>query len=313
MSTQTGAYTLTLADRFSRLSKTDATPNTVTIPPHSSVKFRVGDWVDVCQMGIGITTIVQGSGVTVLAPAGVLQLNSQYATVRLIQVSLDTWVIDRGIVGQAPSGGANPDPSIVAQTSTDSGITAVTTHIINFTAATAGSDLFVAFRGGAVSNAPSSPTAGWTLVKEAYGGSSSVGIHIYSKLNCAGGETSFQYTTAGGEATAMQHWEVSGLLSHAVDKVPAAVDNTSNAAATTLHMTTTGQLTAAKEFVLFAVSVSSSTPANTTCDESFQVRNAATQFRMQCADVITVDTTAKDPTLTWTGGARAIGISASFQ
>jgi len=60
---QTASYTFVLADGNNTLvTLSNASANTVTIPPNSSVAFPVGTVLNFAQTGAGQTTITQGSG-----------------------------------------------------------------------------------------------------------------------------------------------------------------------------------------------------------------------------------------------------------
>lgn len=89
---QTGtAYTLVLGDKNSIVTMTNASSNTLTIPPHSSVAFAVGTIITVAQRGAGQTLIVGGAGVTVNSRGGLSHIAGQYGYVTLIQVATDVW------------------------------------------------------------------------------------------------------------------------------------------------------------------------------------------------------------------------------
>ena len=83
-------YTTVLSDDAAFIRMTSSSPNTVTIPPNSSVAYPVGASLTVRQDGSGQTTIVQGSGVTINSPS-TLNLRVQGSTVQLLQISTNTW------------------------------------------------------------------------------------------------------------------------------------------------------------------------------------------------------------------------------
>lgn len=87
---QTANYTLALTDINGLVRMNVAAPNTVTVPPSSSVAFPVGSVISVRQVGVGTTTIAAGAGVLITTPGG-LVLSSQYATIQLINVANNTW------------------------------------------------------------------------------------------------------------------------------------------------------------------------------------------------------------------------------
>lgn len=89
--TQTGtSYTLVLDDLEKLVTMDNASANTLTVPPNSSVAFAVNAQVLVAQLGAGQTTIVAGSGVTL---RGTLTIASQYEAVSLIQIATDEWLV----------------------------------------------------------------------------------------------------------------------------------------------------------------------------------------------------------------------------
>ena len=105
INSQTGTtYTLALTDGFSNknfplLSASNASDQMVTVPPHSSVAFPVGEKVDLTQQGAGRVILVPGSGVTLNSADGNV-LNKQYSFGTLIQTAQDIWTI----VGQHLTG-----------------------------------------------------------------------------------------------------------------------------------------------------------------------------------------------------------------
>lgn len=95
INTQTGTgYTLALTDKGYCVEMNNASSNTLTIPPDSSVAFAIGTTLLIRQMGTGNTTIAAGSGVTIRNPHLTLKLAKQYATVSLHKRGADEWCID---------------------------------------------------------------------------------------------------------------------------------------------------------------------------------------------------------------------------
>ena len=92
---QTGTtYTLVLTDASKVITMTNASANTLTIPPNSSVAIPVGHMVEVWQIGAGQTTIAAGSGVTIsYNTANTLKLAAQYSGCSLRKVGTDTWYL----------------------------------------------------------------------------------------------------------------------------------------------------------------------------------------------------------------------------
>lgn len=97
---ETASYTLTLGDAGGTVEMNVGSANNLTVPPNSSVAFPVGTVVEVCQIGSGQTTIVEGSGVTVQTPE-TLVLTGQWSTVSLRKRATDEWVL-AGDVEAAP-------------------------------------------------------------------------------------------------------------------------------------------------------------------------------------------------------------------
>lgn len=83
------SYTLVLGDQDAIVRMNNSSPNTVTVPPESSVDFPVGAVVMVSQVGTGTTSIAAGSGVTLNAAA--TSLTEQWASASLVKVAADTW------------------------------------------------------------------------------------------------------------------------------------------------------------------------------------------------------------------------------
>ena len=92
---QTGTtYTLVLADASKHVSMTNASANTITIPPNSAVAFPVGTKVFITQGGAGSTTIAAGAGVTLSAPASVTAAIGEINGSRVIQkVGVNEWLL----------------------------------------------------------------------------------------------------------------------------------------------------------------------------------------------------------------------------
>jgi hypothetical protein len=88
---QAGNYTATiddwLTDTITTMSSSSA--NNYIIPLNSSVNFPIGTQLLVAQEGLGQTTIVATSGVTINAVG--LSISSRYKSVALIQVALNEW------------------------------------------------------------------------------------------------------------------------------------------------------------------------------------------------------------------------------
>ena len=94
---QTASYTAVLADGNNTLvTLSNASANTFTIPPNSSVAFPVGTILNFAQTGAGQTTITQGSGVTITstgATASAPKTRVQYSGATAIQTTANNWLV----------------------------------------------------------------------------------------------------------------------------------------------------------------------------------------------------------------------------
>ena len=86
-------YTLILTDSGKLVEMNNASANTLTVPPNSSVAFPVGSQILVLQTGAGQTTVAAGAGVTVNSKDGNLKLSAQWCGVTLIKRATDVWVV----------------------------------------------------------------------------------------------------------------------------------------------------------------------------------------------------------------------------
>lgn len=92
--TQTGTtYTLVIGDASKVVEMNNASANTLTVPPNSSVAFPIGSIVEVYQYGVGQTTIAAGAGVTIRSAGAKLKITSQYSSVTLRKRATDEWVL----------------------------------------------------------------------------------------------------------------------------------------------------------------------------------------------------------------------------
>jgi hypothetical protein len=91
---QTGTtYTLALADDGKVVEMNNASANTLTVPPNSSVAFPVGTQILVLQTGAGQTTLAPDTGVTINSKDGNLKLSAQWCAATLIKRATDVWVV----------------------------------------------------------------------------------------------------------------------------------------------------------------------------------------------------------------------------
>jgi hypothetical protein len=98
INSQTGTtYTLVLGDAGKYIRLNNASDITVTVPPNSSVAFDVGTVITGIQIGAGVVTLDEGSGVTLNALDDGLSTAGQYAAIQLIKVATDTWDVIGGV------------------------------------------------------------------------------------------------------------------------------------------------------------------------------------------------------------------------
>ena len=94
---QTASYTFALTDGNNTfVTINNASANTATIPPNSSVAFPVGTILNFAQTGAGQTTITQGSGVTITstgATPSAPKTRVQYSACSAIQTSANNWLV----------------------------------------------------------------------------------------------------------------------------------------------------------------------------------------------------------------------------
>lgn len=91
---QTGTtYTLVAADAGKMITMSNASANTLTVPPNSSVAFATNTRIDVIQYGAGQTSIAAGSGVTIRSSGSKLKLTGQYSAASLWKKGTDEWIL----------------------------------------------------------------------------------------------------------------------------------------------------------------------------------------------------------------------------
>lgn len=95
---QFASYTITASDvsnaanGYPIVTINNASANTLTIPPNSSVAIGVGKKIDFIQDGVGQTTITAGAGVTLHGTPG-LKCRAQYSPVSIVKRSTDVWYV----------------------------------------------------------------------------------------------------------------------------------------------------------------------------------------------------------------------------
>lgn len=98
--TYTSSTTLGLNNAGKLVIMNVASSNNVTVPPNASVNFQLGTVIHILQYGLGQTTIVAGSGVTILANNGNLVMGSageELITGKLTKIDTNTWLFENNI------------------------------------------------------------------------------------------------------------------------------------------------------------------------------------------------------------------------
>ena len=95
---QTGTtYTFVLTDANNTLvTASNASAQTYTIPPNSSVAYPIGSQINIIQIGAGQVSFAQGSGVTIAstgATSTAPKLRVQYSVATAIKVNTDSWYV----------------------------------------------------------------------------------------------------------------------------------------------------------------------------------------------------------------------------
>jgi hypothetical protein len=90
---QTASYTAVLTDDGKLVTMSNASANTFTVPPNSSVAFGIGTQINIAQLGAGSTSIVAGAGVTLNSAGAKLTLDAQYAICTCVKTDTNTWFV----------------------------------------------------------------------------------------------------------------------------------------------------------------------------------------------------------------------------
>ena len=85
--------TLVLGDAQNIVESNNASANTLTVPPNSSVAFPVGTSIALAQYGAGKTAVAAGAGVTIRSADNYLKLRVRYSTATLYKRGTDEWVL----------------------------------------------------------------------------------------------------------------------------------------------------------------------------------------------------------------------------
>jgi len=97
---QTGTtYTFVIGDANSCVTSSNASAQTVTLPPNSSVAFPVGTTLTLEQLGAGVTTLSPGASVTIQSPqagsstSATYSLSGPYDYLQVKKTATDTWLV----------------------------------------------------------------------------------------------------------------------------------------------------------------------------------------------------------------------------
>ena len=91
---QTGAsYTAVLTDDGKLVTVSNASANTFTIPPNSSVAYGIGTQINIAQLGAGQVTITAGAGVTLNSSGAKLKTKDQYSVATCVKTDTNTWFV----------------------------------------------------------------------------------------------------------------------------------------------------------------------------------------------------------------------------
>jgi hypothetical protein len=85
--------TFALSDANTFQNCNNASSQTLTVPPNSSVAFTIGTEIEVWQQGVGQVSIAAGVGVTLLSKLSHLNLSAQYVGATLKKIATDTWLV----------------------------------------------------------------------------------------------------------------------------------------------------------------------------------------------------------------------------
>ena len=96
--TYTSSHTLNINDGNSMVIMNCATTNSVTVPNNTSVPFSIGTQILIVQEGVGETSFVAGSGVTIKSLYSGLTFAGQYGLACLIKKDENEWYLSGSIL-----------------------------------------------------------------------------------------------------------------------------------------------------------------------------------------------------------------------
>ena len=91
---QTGtAYTLVLSDKDKVIESSNASVQTITVPPNTSVAFPIGTIIQITWAGATKPSVAAGAGVTINSPGGLLGCRVAWSTITLRKRGTDLWIL----------------------------------------------------------------------------------------------------------------------------------------------------------------------------------------------------------------------------
>jgi len=75
------------------VTSSNASAQTLTVPPNSSVAYATGTQIIVAALGAGTATLAAGAGVTLRSKDSALDIDGQYATASCVKVAADEWLV----------------------------------------------------------------------------------------------------------------------------------------------------------------------------------------------------------------------------
>jgi hypothetical protein len=93
VNSQSGSYTLVLADAGKVVEMNATSALQLAVPPDTSVAFPVNTRVDLVQLNTGQLMVVAGAGVTLRSFGGKTKLTGQYSGASLYKRGANDWVL----------------------------------------------------------------------------------------------------------------------------------------------------------------------------------------------------------------------------
>jgi hypothetical protein len=91
---QTGTtFTPALTDASKLVTMTNAAAQTITLPSNTAVAFPIGTQIDFVGLGVGLFTIVAGSGATAVGLITPFKQRARYGVVSAVKISTDGWLV----------------------------------------------------------------------------------------------------------------------------------------------------------------------------------------------------------------------------